>query len=59
MSLSFKLIFKDFSFAMIGLVISIAIAVGVNDQLTFTSMLTEIPREFGEGMVKFFGKLGL
>jgi len=54
-----KLIFKDFSFAMIGLVISIAIAVGVNDQLTFTSMLTEIPREFGEGIVKFFGKLGL
>ena len=54
-----KLIFKDFSFAMIGLVISIAIAVGVNDQLTFTSMLTEIPREFGDGMLKFFGKLGL
>jgi len=54
-----KLIFKDFSFAMIGLLISIAIAVGVNDQLTFTSMVNDIPREFGEGIIKFFGKLGL
>ena len=30
---TFKLIIKDFSYAMIGLVISIAIAIG-NDQLT-------------------------
>ena len=40
-----KLIIKDFSFAMIGLIISIAIAIGVNDGLTFSSMINDIPRE--------------
>ena len=49
---------KDFAFAMIGLIISIAIAIGVNDNLTFASMLVEIPAEFGKGISKFFGKLG-
>jgi len=53
-----KLIFKDFSFAMIGLFISIVIAIGVNDQLTFTSMMKDIPEQFALGMVKFFSKLG-
>jgi hypothetical protein len=55
---AFKLMSKDFLFAMIGLIISIAIAIGVNDNLTFSSMLVEIPAEFGKGLSKFFGKLG-
>ena len=53
-----KLILKDFSFAMIGLLISIAIAVGVNDQLSFTSMIKDIPQEFVSGLGKFFSRLG-
>ena len=54
-----KLIIKDFSFAMIGLIISIAIAIGVNDGLTFSSMINDIPGEFVDGLIKFFKKLGL
>ena len=53
-----KLIFKDFSFAMIGLLISIAIAIGVNDQLTFMSMVQDIPQEFISGISKFFSRIG-
>ena len=53
-----KLLVKDFSYALIGLIISIAIAIGVNDQLTFSSMLVEIPKEFVSGLTQFFGKLG-
>jgi hypothetical protein len=56
---SFRLMMKDFSFAMIGLIISIAIAIGVNDQLTFASMLETIPSEFGSGITKFFSRIGL
>ena len=56
-SKSIKLILKDFSFAMIGLVVSIAIAIGVNDQLTFDLMVTNIPKEFASGMAKFFTEL--
>ena len=56
---SFRLMFKDFSFAMIGLIISIAIAIGVNDQLTFASMLETIPSEFASGITKFFSRIGL
>ena len=56
---SFKLIFKDFSFAMIGLLISIVIAIGVNDQLSFTAMIKDIPSEFASGIAKFFSRLGL
>ena len=56
---SFRLMMKDFSFAMIGLVISIAIAIGVNDQLTFTSMIETIPAEFSSGITKFFSRIGL
>ena len=55
---TFKLIFKDFSFAMIGLLISIVIAIGVNDQLNFTAMITDIPDQFVSGIVKFFSRLG-
>ena len=55
---TFKLIIKDFSFAMIGLIVSIAIAIGVNDQLTFSSMVTNIPQEFAGAIAKFFSKLG-
>ena len=56
---SFRLMMKDFSFAMIGLFISIAIAIGVNDQLTFTSMIEAIPAEFSSGITKFFSRIGL
>jgi len=55
---AFKLLIKDFSYALIGLIISIAIAIGVNDQLSFSSMMVEIPKEFAAGISKFFGKLG-
>ncbi|MEC8610903.1 MAG: hypothetical protein VXY06_04015 [Bacteroidota bacterium] len=54
-----KLIIKDFSYALIGLIISIAIAVGVNDQLSFNTMLVELPKEFASGLSKFLGKIGL
>jgi hypothetical protein len=53
-----KLGFKDMSYALIGLIISIAIAIGVNDQLTVTSMLETIPKEFASGLSKFFSKIG-
>ena len=54
-----KLAFKDVTYALIGLTVSIAIAVGVNDNLTFTAVVTEIPEAFTNGIVKFFSKLGL
>tara|TARA_B100000963_G_scaffold195786_1_gene170396 strand:- start:1005 stop:2201 length:1197 start_codon:yes stop_codon:yes gene_type:complete len=57
-SKSIKLTLKDFFFAMIGLVVSIAIAIGVNDQLTFDLMVTNIPKEFANGITKFFTTLG-
>ena len=44
---------------MIGLFISIAIAIGVNDQLSLASMMETIPAEFASGITKFFSKLGL
>ncbi len=53
-----KLGFKDMSYALIGLVISIAIAIGVNDQLTVSSMVETIPKEFANGILKFFSKIG-
>ena len=56
---SFKLIFKDFSFAMIGLLISIVIAIGVNDQLSFTTMIQDIPNQFVSEIIKFFSRLGV
>ena len=56
---SLRLMFKDFSFAMIGLIISIAIAIGVNDQLTLASMIDTIPAEFASGLSKFFSRIGL
>tara|TARA_B100001142_G_scaffold327287_1_gene384589 strand:- start:30961 stop:32103 length:1143 start_codon:yes stop_codon:yes gene_type:complete len=54
-----KLGLKDMTYALLGLVISIAIAIGVNDQLTVSSMLETIPQEFASGIVKFFSKIGL
>ena len=54
---SFALAGKDFSVALIGLIISIAIAIGVNDQLSFSSMLNDIPNEFADGIKKFFSRL--
>jgi len=56
---SVKLVLKDFSYAMIGLFISIAIAIGVNDQLSLASMMETIPAEFASGITKFFSRLGL
>tara|TARA_B100000579_G_scaffold137603_1_gene111684 strand:+ start:2854 stop:4005 length:1152 start_codon:yes stop_codon:yes gene_type:complete len=55
---TFKLIFKDFSFAMIGLLISIAIAIAVNDQLSFSEMINTLPETFNAGILEFFKKLG-
>ena len=56
---SLKLAFKDVSFALIGLIVSIAIAIGVNDKLTVDIMLTEMPQQFGKAFSDFFGKLGM
>lgn len=53
-----KLAAKDITYALIGLSVSIAIAVGVNDNITFMEVVTEIPNAFGSGIVKFFSKLG-
>ncbi len=55
---SIKLGVKDASYALIGLVISIAIAIGVNDQLTVSAMFESIPQEFAKGIVKFFSRIG-
>jgi hypothetical protein len=55
---SIRLGLKDASYAILGLIISIAIAIGVNDQLTVDLMLTEMPEQFAQGFVKFFSKLG-
>lgn len=52
-----KIIGKDFGFATIGLIVSIIIAVSVNDQLTYESMFTTIPEEFVKGLEKFFSRL--
>ena len=41
-----KLGLKDMTFALLGLIISIAIAIGVNDELSFNSMITTMPEEF-------------
>ena len=56
---SLRLGLKDMVYALIGLIISIAIAVGVNDQLTLNSMFTTIPEQFVEGVIKFFSKMGI
>jgi hypothetical protein len=48
---------RDFGFALIGLLISIAIAIGVNDQLNFVAMTENLPGEFVEGIAKFFARL--
>ena len=56
---SIKLGLKDMSYALIGLLISIAIAIGVNDQLTLTSMVETVPTQFVDGIVKFFSKIGV
>ena len=53
-----KLGLKDMTYALLGLIISIAIAIGVNDQLTVSSMFETIPQEFVSGIIKFFSKLG-
>ena len=58
-SKSVKLGLKDMTFALLGLIISIAIAIGVNDELSFNSMITTMPEEFLAGLVKFFSSIGL
>jgi hypothetical protein len=54
---AFAISARDFGFAMIGLSISIAIAIGVNDHLSFSLMLENLPKEFASGFSKFFAKL--
>ena len=56
---SLKLAFKDVSFALIGLIVSIAIAIGVNAKLTVDIMLTEMPQQFAKAFTDFFSKLGV
>jgi hypothetical protein len=58
LSKSIMLGLKDMTYALLGLVISIAIAIGVNDQLTVASMFSTIPQEFTAGVVKFFSRIG-
>lgn len=53
-----KLALKDIVYALLGLTVSIAIAVGVNDNISFTEVVTEIPHAFSSGIVKFFTQLG-
>ena len=50
---------KDLVFALIGLIISIAIAVAVNDQLSVSTMMESLPKEFIAGIIKFFSQLGI
>ena len=56
---SIKLGVKDMSYALIGLIVSIAIAIGVNDNLTFELMVTEMPAQFAKAFTDFFAKLGI
>ena len=50
---SFKLAFKDVSFALIGLFISIMVAVGVNNKLSLKDIINEIPVAFNSGLQDF------
>lgn len=52
-----RMIIKDFGYAMFGLLISIAIAVGVNDNISFTTMINDVPEQFVAGIRKFFTQL--
>ena len=56
---SVRLGFKDMTYALIGLVVSIAIAIGVNDNLSVEIMLTEMPVQFAKAFGDFFVKLGI
>ena len=58
LSKSIMLGLKDMIYALLGLIISIAIAIGVNDQLSVASMFSTIPEEFAAGVVKFFSRIG-
>lgn len=51
---SVKLLLKDFTLAFIGLVISIIIAIQVNQELTFTKMTQSVPNEFISSIKEFF-----
>jgi hypothetical protein len=48
---------RDFCFALIGLMVSIAIAIAVNDQLNLAVMIEKLPSEFSAGIAKFFTRL--
>ncbi len=54
---SLGLMGKDFAFALFGLLISIAIAIGVNEQLSFEAMINDMPAQFAKGITKFFTRL--
>ena len=51
---SVKLLLKDFTLAFIGLIISIIIAIQVNQELTFTKMTQSVPNEFISSIKEFF-----
>ena len=51
---SVKLLLKDFTLAFIGLIISIIIAIQVNQELTFTKMIQSVPNEFISSIKEFF-----
>ncbi len=51
---SIKLLLKDFTLAFIGLIISIIIAIQVNQELTFTKMTQSVPNEFISSIKEFF-----
>ncbi len=56
---SIRLGLKDMIYALIGLVVSIVIAIGVNDNLSVEIMLTEMPVQFAKAFGDFFIKLGV
>lgn len=56
---SVRLGVKDMVYALIGLIVSIAIVIGVNDNLSVEIMLTEMPVQFAKAFGDFFVKLGI
>ncbi|MEC9303525.1 MAG: hypothetical protein VYD59_03675 [Bacteroidota bacterium] len=52
-----KLALKDVIYALIGLIVSIGIAIGVNEKLSVTSIMQDLPKEFVEGIQKFFSSI--
>ena len=55
---SLKLAAKDIIYALLGLIVSIAIALGVNDNISFIEVMNAIPEAFIKGITDFLSKLG-